>query len=120
MVEAYRKVDFRRHPEQYRVARGKQGVLTAEPYKSESLPLWRFKTEREARYCARALHGAFVAYRDVGDFGGHGYGTQILADGPHQTKREPALRQFSSAPGTKSSGTASIERRAVATTASRT
>lgn len=38
-VAAYRAVDFRTHPERYLVGRGEQGVLTAEPYKSELLPL---------------------------------------------------------------------------------
>ncbi len=69
-VDAYRRVDFRRHPERYRVGRGEQGVLTAEPYKSELLPLWRFKTEAEAKVSAKALHAAFVAYRAANDFVG--------------------------------------------------
>ncbi|RYG44136.1 DUF4385 family protein, partial [bacterium] len=33
-----RATDFRKNPERYRVARGEQGVLTVEPYKSELLP----------------------------------------------------------------------------------
>ena len=36
-------IDYRSHPEQYKVARGEQGVLTVEPYKSEILPHWRFR-----------------------------------------------------------------------------
>jgi hypothetical protein len=38
-------------------------VLIAEPYKSELLPLWRFKTPAIARRSAAALWSAFVAYR---------------------------------------------------------
>jgi len=64
---AYRGVDFRAHPERYRVGKGEQGVLIAEPYKSELLPLWRFKTPAIARASAAALWKAFVAYRDGGD-----------------------------------------------------
>lgn len=36
-------IDYRSHPERYKVARGEQGVLTVEPYKSEILPHWRFR-----------------------------------------------------------------------------
>ena len=36
-------VDYRKNPELYKVARGEQGVLTVEPYKSEILPHWRFR-----------------------------------------------------------------------------
>ena len=42
-------IDFRNHPELYKVGRGEQGVLTAAPYKSELLPLWRFSTPAIAR-----------------------------------------------------------------------
>lgn len=69
-VDAYRRVDFRQHPELYRVGRGEQGVLTAEPYKSELLPLWRFKTEADAKASSKALRAAFVRYRKQGDFVG--------------------------------------------------
>jgi hypothetical protein len=69
-VDAYRHVDFRKHPERYRVGRGEQGVLTAEPYKSELLPLWRFKTEAEAKASAKSLRAAFLEYRAAHDFVG--------------------------------------------------
>lgn len=36
-------IDYRKHPELYKVAKGEQGVLTVEPYKSEILPHWRFR-----------------------------------------------------------------------------
>lgn len=38
-------IDYRSHPELYKVARGEQGVLTVEPYKSEILPHWRFRCQ---------------------------------------------------------------------------
>jgi hypothetical protein len=37
----YQRLDRR---ELYRVSKGEQGVLLVEPYKSEILPHWRFKT----------------------------------------------------------------------------
>lgn len=69
-VDVYRRTDFRKHPERYAVGRGEQGVLTAEPYKSELLALWRFKDEASAKTSAKALYRAFQTYRDAGDFVG--------------------------------------------------
>lgn len=40
----FKTLDFRQHPELYRIGKGEQGVLLVEPYKSEILPYWRFKT----------------------------------------------------------------------------
>lgn len=37
-------INFRVHPELYKVGRGEQGVLMVEPYKREILTHWRFKT----------------------------------------------------------------------------
>ena len=42
-------VDYREHPEEYRVGRGEQGVLICEPYKGELVPHWRFKTPEIAK-----------------------------------------------------------------------
>jgi hypothetical protein len=41
----FENIDFRERPYLYRVGRGEQGVLSVEPYKSELLPHWRFRTE---------------------------------------------------------------------------
>ena len=46
-------VDYRQHPEAYRVGKGEQGVLIVEPYKSELVPLWRFRTPAIALRCSR-------------------------------------------------------------------
>jgi len=35
----FKNIDFREHPELYRVGKGEQGVLLVEPYKSEILPI---------------------------------------------------------------------------------
>lgn len=37
-------IDYRKNPQLYKVGKGEQGVLLCEPYKSEILPFWRFKT----------------------------------------------------------------------------
>lgn len=54
----------------YRIARGEQGVLTFEPYKSAILPLWRFKTPAIARSSATQLWERFEEYGRKGDFVG--------------------------------------------------
>lgn len=54
----------------YRIARGEQGVLTFEPYKSTLLPHWRFRTVPIARASAAVLWRHFVAFEAAGDFVG--------------------------------------------------
>lgn len=66
----YRNLNLRKHPELYRVGRGEQGVLMVEPYKSEILPLWRFKTPAIALKSSRALYKIFCAYKRKRDFVG--------------------------------------------------
>lgn len=66
----FKRTDFRAHPELYRVGRGEQGVLLVEPYKSELLPHWRFRTPEVARASAAKLHELYEAYKRAGDFVG--------------------------------------------------
>lgn len=70
MSYPYDGVDLRKYPEAYRVGRGEQGVFHAEPYKSELLPLWSFKTEEAARDSCRKIYAKFEEYRSEGDFVG--------------------------------------------------
>jgi Domain of unknown function (DUF4385) len=70
MGYSYDGVDLRKHPEKYRVGRGEQGVFHAEPYKSELLPLWKFKDEEAARESSEAIYQKFCEYRAEGDFVG--------------------------------------------------
>ena len=49
-------LDFRQHPELYRVGKGEQGVLLVEPYKSEILPHWRFKSVAEAKKSSKKIY----------------------------------------------------------------
>jgi len=63
-------IDFRAHPEAYRVQSGEQGVFKVEPYKSELLPLWSFKTETDAEASVTALEGRYTDYREATDFVG--------------------------------------------------
>lgn len=54
----------------YRIGRGEQGVLTFEPYKSELLPLWRFRTVQIAKKSSQDLWARFEAYEADDDFVG--------------------------------------------------
>jgi hypothetical protein len=73
--------DFRAHPELYRVGKGEQGVLLVEPYKSELLPLWRFRTPDVARESAARLLEAFERYRQASDFVGMDMARKFLQMG---------------------------------------
>lgn len=61
-------MNFRERPELYRVGRGEEGVLLVEPYKSEILPAWRFRTPEIARESSRRLLAKFEAYKRAEDF----------------------------------------------------
>ena len=63
-------IDFRAHPELYRIGKREQGVLLVEPCKSELLPHWRFLTPEQSRASADAIHGMLLAYKARGDFVG--------------------------------------------------
>jgi hypothetical protein len=86
-ADAYRDVDFRRHPERYRVGRGEQGVLIAEPYKSEILPHWRFATPEKARESAEKIYAMFLAYKEEGDFVGTDMARKFLQMGFTRSRR---------------------------------
>jgi hypothetical protein len=66
----FKRTDFRRHPELYRVGRGEQGVLLVEPYKGELLPHWRFRTPEAARASAAKIFELYEGYKAAGDFVG--------------------------------------------------
>ena len=70
MGYSYEGVDLRKHPEEYRIGRGEQGVFHAEPYKGELLPLWKFKDEGAARESSGAIYQKFLEYRSDGEFVG--------------------------------------------------
>jgi len=44
----FKTLNFRENPWTYKVGKGEQGVLLVEPYKSELLPYWKFRTPKEA------------------------------------------------------------------------
>jgi hypothetical protein len=66
----FERIDFKEHPELYRIGRGEQGVLLVEPYKSEILPHWKFKTPPIARRSANKIYRMFLEYKARNDFVG--------------------------------------------------
>lgn len=71
----------------YRIGRGEQGVLTTEPYTSALLPLWRFRTPREARTSSQLILEAFDGYKSVQDFAGMDMARQFLQMGWTRARR---------------------------------
>lgn len=83
----YANLDLRAHPELYRVGRGEQGVLLVQPYKSELLPLWRFKNPEVARESAEAIRERFDTYLAAGDFVGADLARKFLQMGYTRARR---------------------------------
>ena len=83
----FQQVNFREHPELYRVGKGEQGVLLVEPYKSEILPHWRFKTPEIARESADAIYQMFLDYQAQGDFVGMDMARKYLQMGFTRARR---------------------------------
>ncbi|MFT4036999.1 MAG: DUF4385 domain-containing protein [Thermomicrobiales bacterium] len=83
----YDAIDFRQHPELYRVGRGEQGVLMVQPYKGEILPHWRFRTPEIASESSAAIWELFAAYRDAGDFVGMDMARKFLQMGFTRARR---------------------------------
>ena len=86
-AEVYRGVDFRLHPERYRIGRGEQGVLIAEPYKGEILPHWRFATPEKAQASAEKIYGMFLDYKEREDFVGMDMARKFLQMGFTRSRR---------------------------------
>lgn len=86
-ADTYRDIDFRKHPEKYRIGRGEQGVLTAEPYKSEILPHWRFATPEKARASVDTILEMFYAYKAQKDFVGMDMARKFLQMGYTRSRR---------------------------------
>lgn len=83
----FERTDFRREPEKYRVGKGEQGVLLVEPYKSELLPHWRFRTPEVAEASSRTLLEMFHAYLAAGDFVGADMARKFLQMGWTRARR---------------------------------
>ena len=83
----FKRVDFRANPELYRVGRGEQGVLLVEPYKSEILPHWKFRTPAVARESSARIFGLYEDYKARGDFVGMDMARKFLQMGYTRARR---------------------------------
>ncbi len=83
----FKQIDFRQHPELYRIGKGEQGVLLVEPYKSEILPHWRFKTPQIASQSADQIYTMFLAYKRQDDFVGMDMARKFLQMGYTRSRR---------------------------------
>lgn len=63
-------INYRLHPELYKVGKGEQGVLICEPYKSEIGQYWRFKNVAIAIESSTTITALFLKYLEAGDFVG--------------------------------------------------
>lgn len=83
----FEKTNFREHPELYKIGRGEQGVLMVQPYKSELLPLWRFKTLAIAKNSAEQLYQKFLDYKKNDDFVGMDMARKYIQMGYTRSRR---------------------------------
>jgi len=83
----FANTDFRRRQDLYRVGKGEQGVLLIEPYKSEILPHWRFKTAVEAKRSSKKIYSQFLAYLKNEDFPGADMARKFLQMGWTRARR---------------------------------
>ncbi|KAJ9099280.1 hypothetical protein QFC21_004161 [Naganishia friedmannii] len=58
-----RDIDYRQHPELYRILRGEMNVFKTQPYSNDLKGLWRYKDEPTAKKSAADLWKRFEEYR---------------------------------------------------------
>lgn len=79
--------NFREHPELYRIGKGEQGVLLVQPYISEILPYWRFRTPEVAKESAKKIYSLFISYGEQNDFVGMDMARKFLQMGYTRSRR---------------------------------
>lgn len=85
--ENYRGINFRAQPDKYVIGRGEQGVLLAEPYKSEILPHWKFANPELAIVSADTILEMFYNYKEERDFVGMDMARKFLQMGYTRSRR---------------------------------
>ena len=83
----FKTINFRKQPELYRVGRGEQGVLLVEPYKSEILPYWRFKTPEIAKESSDKIFEMYLSYKEKNDFIGMDMSRKFIQMGYTRSRR---------------------------------
>jgi len=93
----YKSLDLRKNPELYRVGKGEQGVLMVEPYRTEIVPHWRFKTPDIARESSGKIYEMFLEYKRQKDFVGMDMARKFLQMGITRARRcanHPSGRKY--------------------------
>ena len=80
-------VCYKTHPELYKVGKGEQGVLICEPYKSEIVAHWRFKTPEIAETSSNEIFKMFLKYLENNDFVGADMARKFLQMGYTRARR---------------------------------
>lgn len=83
----FKKIDFRKRPDLYRIGHGEQGVLLVEPYKSEILPYWRFADAEKAQISSEKIYALFLEYLKQEDFVGADMARKFLQMGYTRARR---------------------------------
>lgn len=80
-------INYKTHPDLYRVGKGEQGVLLCEPYKSEILPYWKFRTPDIAKVGSAHIFDLFQSYLNKNDFVGADVARKFLQMGYTRARR---------------------------------
>lgn len=110
----FKNINFRSSPELYRVGKGEQGVLLVEPYKSEILPYWRFKTPDIAENSSEKIYEMFLEYLERDDFVGADMARKFLQMGYTRSRRyanHKSGRKYKSNPQKETSKEAELKAR---------
>ncbi len=83
----FKNIDFRKNPHLYQVGIGEQGVLLVEPYKSELVQHWRFKTPDIAKKSSETIYNMFLEYKKQNDFVGMDMARKFLQMGYTRSRR---------------------------------
>jgi len=83
----FSEINFRKSPELYVYDHTERGVLLIEPYKSEILPFWRFRTPEIARESSAKIYEMFLAYKKQKDFVGMDMARKFLQMGITRARR---------------------------------
>lgn len=93
----YKNLDLRKNPELYRVGKGEQGVLMVEPYRTEIVGHWRFKTPEIAKESSAKIYEMFLEYKRQNDFVGMDMARKFLQMGITRARRyanHPSGRKY--------------------------
>jgi hypothetical protein len=80
-------IDYRKEPHLYKVGKGEQGVLICQPYKSEILPHWKFRTPEIAKVSSEKIYAQFLDYLSAKDFVGADMARKFLQMGFTRSRR---------------------------------